>query len=263
MTSITLTLSGNDSLLEAEYFPPIELDERYQYECGLVDFQSFNCIPNVDEENNKLVFGGAYIESDDLLEESEKKDGGISNSTEIGIIEYDDHFPTTIIIPTGSWEISDIANFIRSKLPDSVTFALKVNKNTLKCELYCDALIDFTHNNTIGPLLGFSAKILRPDTVHVSDCPIDILRVNAIRVECNIITGSYFNGDSGHTIHEFFPIAQSGYKITETPNNVIYLPVAVKSIRNVSVSIVDQKNRTINFRGENIVVRLHVRKVRT
>lgn len=239
MTSITLTLSGDSSLLEAEYFPPIELDERYQYECGLVDFQTFNCIPNVDEENNKIVFRGIY-------KESEKE----SSSFEI-------------TIPTGSWEISDIAAFIRSRLPQNVICSLYVHKNTLKCEVKSNVEIDFTCKNTIGPLLGYSAQKLKPNTMHVSDRPIDILRVNAIRVECSIIAGSYFNSDSGHTIHEFFPSAQSGYKITETPNNVIYLPVTVKSIRNVSVSIIDQKNRIINFRGENIVVRLHVRKVRT
>lgn len=250
MSSITFTLSGNSSLLEANYFPPIELDERYQYECELVDFQTFNCIPNIDEVNNKLVFGGEYIEpeKEGVISSSKRKSGFMAS------------FPTEIIIPTGSWEISDIANFIRSKLPQNIEFSLIVNKNTLKCELHSNVPIDFTQNNSIGPLLGFSAQKLRPKTVHVSDCPIDILRVNAIRVECNIITGSYFNGDSGHTIHESFPSAQSGYKITETPNNVIYLPV---TIRNVSVSIVDQKNRKINFRGENIVDRLHVRKVRS
>lgn len=252
MTSITLTLSGNSSLLEAEYFPPIELDERYQYECGLVDFQTFNCIPNIDEENNKIVFGGVY-------KESEKQGNSVSNSTKSSTVIL---FPREIIIPTGSWEINDIANYIRSSLPQSISFRLIVNKNTLKCELYSSIGIDFTGKNTIGPLLGFSARKLKPDTLHVSDGPIDILRVNAIRVECSIITGSYFNSDSGHTIHEFFPSVQSGYKVTETPNNVIYLPVTVKSIRNVAVSIVDQKNRIINFRGENIVVRLHVRKVR-
>lgn len=244
MTSITLTLSGNSSLLEAEYFPPIELDERYQYECGLVDFQSFNCIPNVDEKNNTIVFEELYGETE------------VINNTEAS-------GSTEITIPTGSWEISDIAIFIQSKLPRNIFFSLFVQKNTLKCEIESSVQIDFACENTIGPLLGFSAKKLKPDTVHVSDCPIDILRVNAIRVECSIIAGSYFNSDSGHTIHEFFPSVESGYKITETPKNVIYLPVTAKSIRNVSVSIVDQKNRIINFRGENIVVRLHVRKVRT
>lgn len=78
--------------------------------------------------------------------------------------------------------------------------------------------------------------------------------------ECNLIKGSYLNEQPSHTIHEFSPIVPPGYKIIEAPHNVIYFPVTVKSIHNISLSIIDQKNRLINFRGETITLRLHIKK---
>lgn len=224
-------LSGNSSVLEADFFPPIVLDNQFQYECGLIDFQTFNCIPNVDEINNSFVYN-------------------LRNETKV------------ICLPIGSYEIEDIYLYIKSKLDDGVFFDLYLNKNTLKCEITSAVSIDFTQSNSIGNLLGYSARMLEADKKHISDKPVDINRINTIRVECSIITGSYLNNESVHTLHEFFPSVEAGYKISETPQNVIYLPVTVSTIRNICVRFVDQNSHLINFRGENIVTRLHIRKVR-
>lgn len=55
--ALTLTLSGNTSLLHVDYFPPIELSIHHEYVCGLVDFQTYNSIPNVDNSNNLFHIG--------------------------------------------------------------------------------------------------------------------------------------------------------------------------------------------------------------
>lgn len=235
MSSVTVTLSGNSSTLEADFFPPITLNDKYQYECGLVDFQTFNCIPNVDETNNSIVFCVPDHSSDVF---------------------------TNILIPTGSYEIVDIFNFLKSQLDDRIKFELRINKNTLKCEIQCSVMIDFTQPNTIGGLLGFSACELSANKWHISDGRVEINRINTIRVECSIITSSYFNNESVHTLHEFFPNVEAGYKIVETPQNVIYLPITVATIHTISLRFIDQNSRLIDFRGENIVTRLHIRRVR-
>lgn len=77
MSSFTITLNGNNSNLQASYFPPIELDKQSDYVCGLIDFQTFNSIPNIDESNNRFYYG---------LKESFKLDTGeysIDNITAI------------------------------------------------------------------------------------------------------------------------------------------------------------------------------------
>lgn len=50
MASITLTLTGDSSLLSAQYCPSIDISDG-DYVCGLIDFQTFNSIPNIDETN--------------------------------------------------------------------------------------------------------------------------------------------------------------------------------------------------------------------
>ena len=44
----TLSLSGTSSVLEADYFPPIELDPKRKYVLGLVELLTFNSKPNID-----------------------------------------------------------------------------------------------------------------------------------------------------------------------------------------------------------------------
>lgn len=222
--AMTLTLSGRTSLLSAEYFPPLNLDKDYV--CGLIDFHTYNSIPNVDANNNLFHVGEYEIE-----------------------------------IPIGSYEIDAIAEYISEELllrKSSIIIEIEANNNTMECQIQCNENIYFNKNRTIGKLLGFSKRVLEGNKTHLSDLPVDINKVNVIRVECNIITGSYFNNTPMHTIHEFSPETGSGYKIIEVPKNVIYLPVNVKRISTITLKLVDQNGDLINFRGERITVRLHL-----
>lgn len=53
---------------------------------------------------------------------------------------------------------------------------------------------------------------------------------------------------------------ESGYKITETPFQIIYLPVSVDEISQLALSVVDQDNKLIDFRKEQILIRIHLKK---
>lgn len=96
---------------------------------------------------------------------------------------------------------------------------------------------------------------------HSSELLVNILAVNAIHVECNITTGAYMNEQRVHTIHEFFPVVPPGYKITELPTHVIYHPLTVQTISYLQLRIIDQDGLLVNFRGEVITVRLHIKSV--
>lgn len=226
--SLILTLKGRSSILSTDFVPPIELDSDYNYGLALLSFHSYNSIPNI-EKNSYL-----YI--------ANKK----------------------ISIPEGSYEIGDIEEFIKEKLQvtDDEIFSLKPNNNTLKCEIFCKYPIDFTHKDSIGTILGFSPKVLDPGILHSSDLPVNIIKVRTIHIDSNITSGAFYNNKISHTIYEFAIAVDPGFAIDETPQHLIYLPVVNRNeLHNITLRILDQDSEIVNFRGEEIIVRLELKKL--
>lgn len=353
MSSISFEFEGDSSFMKQKYFPPVHLDKNSQYVCGLIDFQAYNSIPNVDDSNNKFHYGTFvktnaitrtfsmpngifeinefcnvivklfetnglkikihynqqafkfelncnkiinFIPNDSIrkvfgfnsrkLSSNKKNISDIpvnkTNSNELYIddsnkiyvnsennkfyieelkIEEDSFHSKTITLPVGCYEIEDIEKFLSSKL-DTIKFHLHVNKNTLKCEIICSEDLDFRENDSIGSLLGYSKQVLIRNQLHISDKIVDIIRVNILRVECDIVTGSYINNKPSHVLYSFFPSVENGFKIVHTPQNVLYLPITAReSIDEISIRIVDQNNQLANFRGERINVKINIKKL--
>lgn len=258
MTSRIFTFVGNESIISTDFAYPIELDSKNNAEYGLalIGFHSYNSIPNIEEGENKFI----YYEN--------VKNSGSTSSTHQTIIPK----KKTVTIPTGSYEIEDIENYLRTQIiPQNVKnelydeyLSIKPNNNTLQCEIYSDKYtIDFSSKNgTIANLLGFSNKILPPKIKHKSDLPVNIIKVRSIQIECNIVTNSYFKNKMAHTLYSFAIDVDPGYAINEIPKHLIYLDINVKDkITNISFRIVDQNFKPINFRGEDIVIHVELKKL--
>lgn len=234
--SVIFTLKGRSSTLSIDFNIPLELDPNHQYGLALIGFYSYNTIPNISE--NYFYY---------------HEEGGETKK---------------IHIPTGTYEISDIADYLeRFLLPEKVitptksTFSLRPNNNTLKCEIYHQShYIDFTKSNSLGKLLGFSSRVLSPGIVHESDLPVQIVQVRTIHIDCNITEGAFYNNQPSHTLYEFPLSVDPGYAIDEIPKNLIYLPVLKNKIYNLTLNILDQNFNSVNFRGEDIIVRLELKK---
>lgn len=95
----------------------------------------------------------------------------------------------------------------------------------MQCEIASTCEIDFTKDNCNGEKLGFSKRKLEPFKLHTWDFPVNILKVNATQINCNTVNDAYRNGEPVHILHEFYPAVPPGYKIVETPRNVIYSSV--------------------------------------
>lgn len=222
--SQTFTLTGRDNTISVDYFPPIELHENVQYKLGLIGLYTYNSIPNVDVGKNKFYWSDTSFE-----------------------------------FPTGVYEISDIEYLLKVKLGgDKVS--IKINNNTQKCELYSKFNIHFEHTDTIRTLLGFSRKLLSKQQKHISNLPVEVIKVCTVRVECNITSGAYYNNELVHTIHEFGVNVDPGYAISEVPHNIIYYPINTRTISNITLKIIDQDGDLINFQNELIVVRLELKE---
>lgn len=235
--SLTLTLTGKNSTLSVNYFPPIDLSDG-SYELGLIDFETFNTIPNINSTNNKFYFDNDVIE-----------------------------------IPVGSYELDAISKYLRREIikrrplnenvlnNEEYPIVLRANNNTMKSEILSAFTVDFNKPDNLGSVLGFTQdQTILPKVWYESTKPVNIINVNMLGIECNITGGSFSNSKPVHTIHEFPIRVPPGYKISETPFRVIYLPIVGQIIDDLTLRVVDQNGGLIDFRGEEVTVRLHVRR---
>lgn len=220
--SFTQSITGLSSNLTTSFTPPLELDG--EYECGLLHFSTYNCVPNIDRDNNKFYYG------EDVLE-----------------------------IPEGLYEFEDLHDFLKNNVTDCY-LNLVCNNNTMKCCLTSSKDIHFEKDGTIGTMLGFPKDILKAGIIHESRFFINILPVTVIRIECDIVSGSYINGKPSHIIHELLVNVSPGYRIVEKPRNIIYLPVNQNIISSINIRLLDTNNRPINLRGEEVQFCLHFRR---
>lgn len=231
--SRTISLSGTSSILKANFYPPIVLEEDKEYGIGLIDFHTFNSIPNVNETNNKIKIGKVNLD-----------------------------------IPTGSYEIEELESWINSELKrknPAITkdvFHLRGNLNTMKCEMQCDGEdVDLTSFTSLAPLIGFSRAVFKKSQKHESVNPVQITWVDDIRIECSLATNSFHNDQLTSVVYSFFPDVPVGFKIIQRPSTIIYYPLNTDTISEITVRIIDQKNRLIDFRRERITLRLHLKQL--
>lgn len=223
--TVAITIVGQKSLLESNFHPSLNLDEKY--ECGLLYFSATNSVTNINSTNNIFCYGDEGKE---------------------------------LQIPFGAYDLLDIERYLARNLNDC-TIELIPNNNTLKCSIFCSKTIHFEKENSIGRLLGFGKAKLEANKWHDSESLVNILSLSVIRIECDLIQGSYHNGLPTHTIYEFIPNVPPGHRYIEVPSNIIYYPINRLNISSVSIKIVDDCGKLIDFRKEHLQLRLHLRKI--
>lgn len=236
MSSFTVTLTGQTSELSTSIYPEIVLDPGYEYTCGLLDFTTYNSIPNINEENQFLYY--------------------------IQIVDKQ-AYHCKLIIPVGSYELDELLEHIKVKLAkNKVSFDYIIDKAALRVGIRADVEI-YRPNDSVLSVLGFTDYLyFKPSTefIYANDI-VRISDVNIIRIECNLVSGAYINGKPCHSIYEFASNKVGvGHKIIEQPPNVVYMPITADRINFIQVSIVDQNGQLINFRGEDITCRIHIKR---
>ena len=223
--------------------PPIDLPD-YDLEIALVNLETWNSFANVTESNK--IFGYSA-------------DGG--NSWKL------------IEIETGCYELESINDEIQRLMKEngdwdvinnSYYVSISANTSTLKSIIdvtNADYKIDFTISNSVRTILRFDSVILAQGH-HISDSKVNIIDFNSIFVNCDCINGSYVNGISSPVLYSFGPKVSPGYRIVESPVNLVYLPINRKTLSEFNIWITDQDGSPIDFRGENITCRFHIRNIK-
>src|SRR5436190_64436 len=224
MDSFTIACTGNTSILESKFFPPIQLKGKYQL--GLKNLYSYNSIFNIKEPNNVIYY----------YEPKEKKE---------------------IVLTPGIYEVSEIEAEIKKTIPGVV---LTGDNKTMRCKLYAPVVFDFDTEGFGKSLLGFRG-ISIPNIKITSETRVNINNINVIRVHCNIVSGSYINGKENHSVYDFYPTVPPGFKMVEVPSNIIYYPIDVGSIDKFTVSLRDQNDDLVDFNGEEVTINFHIKKI--
>lgn len=223
-------LSGRSWELSAEFFPPIQLAPERNYEIALVNVEVANTMPNVFPGCDRFYY-----------REPGKKDTGFSY----------------IVIAEGSYEIDSLSALIAERVPG---VQIKPNPNTLSVEIVSSVDLDFSPDDSIGPLMGFSRKTFKAKDRIVSDKAVDVMAVTAIRVACDLVKNSYVNGVKSRILHEIVIDCDPGFKLYSAPSQLIYLPINRSVIDSITLQFLDTENNPINFRGEATSARLHLRE---
>ena len=240
-SSLQVVVSDNKTKFKTRFNPPIQLDKKKRYEIALVNLETYYSFPNIDSTNNYFRYS---------------PDGGTTWFE--------------IYIPEGSYDISDINNTIQQKMRqnghydasnDEYYITISANSNTHKAILLLENnyQVDFRQPNSVSKVLGFSNVIYTLE-YHESENVVNILSINTILVNIDIISGSYVNGVSQNTIYSFFPDVSPGYKIVETPVNLVYLPVTLDTIHSIETTLTDQNSTLLNLRNETLTIRFHIRE---
>lgn len=243
--SATFTFTGNSSTLTSNFYPELEFDPAYSYSCGLLEFTAYNSIPNISNENNKLYF---RTKSD--LKKCAKANK-VATEKEVYYVS----------VSSGAYEFADIIEYLMKIFKEcSISFDIAVDEKTLRTSVKSSVELLFNRDDSIHRIFGFNDCIIKQSTATTSEKTVSISSLNVIAVECDIVSGSYINGKPGHSIHEFSPSSNHGYKIVEVPKNIVYLPIDRNNIQSIQIRIVDQDRKLINFRGEKITCRIHIKR---
>lgn len=89
-----------------------------------------------------------------------------------------------ISLRTGAYEIDDIEAYLKHVLIGN-KITLRHNTNTLRCSLNIDFVCT---EHSIGSMLGFiEKKLLDAHDTHWSNAPVNIMKVNTIKIRYNIV----------------------------------------------------------------------------
>lgn len=119
-------------------------------------------------------------------------------------------------------------------------------------------------NDSFLNLIGFSKqqnRIFEANKAEWTDQTIKITNIDIIRVECDIIHSSYRR--NCHTIYSFNPHnVLHGHKLNAIPQHIVNLPIKNHRINFIRISLVDQDDRLVDFRNEQISVVFILKKTK-
>mgnify|MGYP000467609190 CR=1 FL=1 len=242
-TTIQINLKSSSG--RTSFVQPIELKKELSYKVAVTQFSVFNMPQLVNSSNNQLRYS---------------KDAGVTWKN--------------VSIPPGAYQYTELNTSIEGLLTtngDWIENAIVIGVNEplgkFTITLATNYRIDFSISNSIGIILGFNSKIISASSNLADNLGNLEGGVNTINILSDISEGGYITNNSGLLVKSgiIFTIpflsVGLGQKIVEIPSKPIYYMINQSTIRNIFLSIVDDKGKTINFGEQVISINLHITQV--
>lgn len=142
------------------------------------------------------------------------------------------------------------------KMTSSLTVAFSGESSSLKVNFFPEIILDAQNDYSCALLDLF----IRNNSKNENDSTINISGL--LRIDCDIILGSYINGERKHTIHQFVASTSlaKGRTFVETPKHLNYFPLKTKNLRSIQISIVNPKGQLVVLNECDIICRINIKR---
>ena len=246
-----LKLTGKEAVLNIHFEHAFHLEDGMEYWLALVGFYSDNNIINL---KNESVISFQYPQ--------------LKGKVTTNVIH-------TLTFEKGFWTLeklqSKCRNFLQGLLETRTVNnidpnSLQLSKQNDKVGIFSP--LGFYLDSSMRHLLGFELDSYYDANVNQVGTKIPKLRaVDVLEIHCDIIETSFIQHQSDKHKHNeapilytFFPNVPHGYKISEIPNERLYLRVkhGLQKLQNITIKITDQEGFLIQNDDVNNVVYLEL-----
>ena len=228
---------------EEHLFQPLQTNNK-QFKIAITFLSAYNGLFNVTNSNKYFYFFKSITD--------------------------DSHIQITI--RPGVYEIEALNDEIRRIIIDeehyteaNYPFTIKPDFNTLGSIIEISPqgpVISFTHNDSIGDLLGFN-KITIYEEYNISPNPVDIISFDNIFIECDIARGMIYRGKQSNIIHNWTMTVNPGYKYVERFFGGItwYMMESKDIISSICFKLKNENNQLVSFNGQSVTFRLSIKEI--
>lgn len=103
--------------------------------------------------------------------------------------------------------------------------------------------------------------VVRCSTIHNNKELKEIIALGILRINCDIISNSYINGQASHVIHQFATTAShvEDQTLLEIPKNLNYFSISKHRLQTIRITITNQKGEPVNIKSGDIFCRINIK----
>ena len=173
---------------------------------------------------------------------------------------------STLQFVPDAYEIKDINEVIQEVVSDKrIELVAHVPTGHIKLKLKPDVKVNFNNEKSFNTLLGFERKLYTNSVGLTENHPQIDLGRSLINIKSDLINSGLSTSANNNLVmtqNILFSVptftVPTNYKIVETPARPKYLHITTSTLSEINLRIVDENDKLYDFKGEKIVIKLHI-----